>query len=245
MYCAADVSRENPANCLLNFMKSEHAVEHDEITVKLLYTFTLVTQFKDQNTGQTSWKLSFHLSGKACQKSCPNSFIPPRVGVGSSASLCMGAMHPCLYLLSNVSKERQPVKKKKKAQTTYLILVLLSAWRVARWASPVGRIYIQIHRTACFVAATPACLHEELERMCSCQLSASASRQRGGKSVVSPLILKLRIGSGHHPVRLWWTEELLLEFICIPRSCYYTVCAGVVLFMKMKVNQQSLLQTSL
>ena len=158
-------------------MKSEHAVEHDEITVKLLYTFTLVTQFKDQNTGQTSWKLSFHLSGKACQKSCPNSFIPPRVGVCSTACLCMGAMHPCLYLLSNVSKERQ---KKKKAQTTYLILVLLSAWRVARWASPVGRIYIQIHRTACFVAATPACLHEELERMCSCQLSASASRQRGG-----------------------------------------------------------------
>ena len=135
MYCAADVSWENPANCLLNFMKSEHGVEHDEITVKLLYTLTLVTQFKDQNTGQTSWKLSFHLSGKSCQKSCPDSFIPPRVGVCSSASLCMGAMYPCLYLLSNVSKERQPVKKKKKkkkhtAQTTYLTLVLLSAWRV-------------------------------------------------------------------------------------------------------------------
>lgn len=131
MYCAADVSRENPANCLLNFMKSEHAVEHDEITVKLLHTFTLVTQFKDQNSGQTSWKLSFHLSGKACQKSCPNSFIPPRVGVCSSASLCMGAMHPCLYLLSNVSKERQPVKKKKSTDNISHISSPLSVTRGA------------------------------------------------------------------------------------------------------------------
>lgn len=111
------------------------------------------------------------------------------------------------------------------------------------WASPVGWIYIQIHRTACFVAATPVCLHEELERMCSCQLSASASRQKEG-SVVSPLILKLWIGSWHYPVWLRWTEELLLEFICILWSCYYTVCAWLVLIMKMKVNQQSLLQTS-
>lgn len=244
MYCAADVSRENPANCLLNFMKSEHAVEHDEITVKLLYTFTLVTQFKDQNTGQTSWKLSFHLSGKACQKSCPNSFIPPRVGVCSSASLCMGAMHPCLYLLSNVSKERQPVKKKKSTDNISHISSPLSVTRGALSLSCRADLYSN-SQNCMLCCSNPGLLTwgtwKDVFMSAFC-LSFQAKR---GESVVSPLILKLRIGSGHHPVRLWWTEELLLEFICIPRSCYYTVCAGVVLFMKMKVNQQSLLQTSL
>lgn len=46
--------------------------------------------------------------------------------------LCMGAMHPCLYLLSNVSKERQPVKKKKKHRQhiSYQFSSQRDAWRV-------------------------------------------------------------------------------------------------------------------
>lgn len=153
-----------------------------------------------------------------------------------SMHLCMSAMPHCLHLPSNFLKGKQSVK----AWRTCLIFVPLPACRVPHWASPVGWIYIQIYRTTRFVAGTPVCLHEELERMCSCQLSASASRQKEG-SVVSLLILELWIGSWHYPVWLWWTKSSHCSSFTFQGNYYYRACAWLVLTTKMKVNQQAFL----
>ena len=42
MHCAADVSWAIRGNCVLILWRREHGVQHDEITVKLLHTITLL-----------------------------------------------------------------------------------------------------------------------------------------------------------------------------------------------------------
>lgn len=115
-------------------------------------------------------------------------------------------------------------------------------------ASPVGWDFFfflfKFTERRAFVAATPVCLHEELERMCSCQLSVCASRQKRGKSCFTTNYIVMNWICG---VTLCDSDELRSSY----RSSFAfrravnipSYVLRPVLIMNIKLHQQSFLQT--
>lgn len=167
MYCAVGKLGQLRAH----YVRSEHALEHDEITVKLQHTIPTLTKLKH----------------RAEVTKCFFPLVSEKPGKYPAKNVCSCTWMPCITTgnFSKVFKVRQPLESMDNlpsfSTSPIMMCALLSLW---------GGFIFKFIKEHALLRQTPVCLHEELERICSCQLSASVSSLKEG-SAVSLLILKV------------------------------------------------------